>query len=55
LLDDHVTVRPPSMLPFASRRIAVSCFVPPPEMFALAGVTVIVDTAVLRVFTEIVA
>jgi hypothetical protein len=44
LLEDHVTVRPVSTVPFASLATAVSCCVPPTATLAVPGVTVTVAT-----------
>jgi hypothetical protein len=44
LLEDHVTVRPVSTVPFASLVTAVSCCVPPTGIPAVVGVTVTVLT-----------
>src|SRR3989442_3938757 len=53
LLLPHVTVRPVSTLPLASRNVAVSCCVPATAMLAVDGLTVTVATG--AVLAEVVA
>ncbi len=43
----HVTVRPVKVLPLASLRIAVNCWVAPTTTLAVAGLTVTVATGAL--------